>query len=65
MKPKTAIILTPIGIDTVTVLSTVSGAREAGYKLCSLLENEISAFEAAILKKLQLDGEEIEAGKEH
>lgn len=65
MNPKIAIILTPSGIDTVTVLSTGSEARTAGYKLCSLLENEISTFEAAILKKLQLEGEEIEAGKEH
>jgi hypothetical protein len=65
MKPKIAIILTPSGIDTVTVLSTGSEARNAGYKLCSLLENEISACESAILKKLQLEGGEFEAGKEH
>ncbi len=65
MKPKIAIILTPTGIDTVTVLSTGSEARKAGYRLCSLLENEISTFEAAILKKLQLQGEEFEAGSQH
>lgn len=64
MNPKIAIILTPGGIDTVTVLSSGQMARKAGYRLCSLLEDEISAFEAAILKKLNIEGEEFEAGEE-
>lgn len=53
MKPKIAIILTPNGIDTVTVLSTGSEARKAGYKLCSLLEDEFHRFEMDILEKLR------------
>lgn len=53
MKPKIAIILTPDGIDTVTVLSTGSEARKAGYRLCSLLEDEIRSFEKAIISKGQ------------
>lgn len=64
MKPKIAIILTPDGIDTITVLSTGSEARKAGYQLCSLLENEISTFESAVLKKLRLE-EDFGNGKEH
>ncbi|MGE5443309.1 MAG: hypothetical protein ACM3SR_01750 [Ignavibacteriales bacterium] len=65
MKPKIAIILTPQGIDTVTVISTGPEARKTGYRLCSLLANEISTFEDAILKKLKSEGEDFEAGKEH
>lgn len=54
MKPKIAIILTPDGIDTVTVLSTGSEARKAGYRLCSILEDEIHKFEQAIKEKLKM-----------
>jgi hypothetical protein len=54
MKPKIAIILTPDGIDTVSVLSTGTEARKAGYKLCSLLEDEISKFEKLIQDKIRV-----------
>jgi len=54
MKPKLAIILTPDGIDTVTVLSTGSEARKAGYRLCSILEDEFHKFEQAIKEKLKM-----------
>lgn len=64
MKPRIALILTPDGIDTVTVLSSGSEARKAGYRLCSLLEDEIRTFEAAILIKLQ-SRVEFEEGKGH
>ena len=53
MKPKIAIILTTNGIDTVTVLSTGSEARKAGYRLCSILEEEIYRFEIKILEKVR------------
>ncbi len=57
MKPKIALILTPKGIDTVSVLSSGSEARKAGYRLCELLEEEIQHFEVSIIEKLHfLDG---------
>ena len=54
MKPKIAIILTPDGIDTVTVLSMRTKARREGYRLCSLLEDEFHKFEQAIKEKLKM-----------
>jgi hypothetical protein len=53
MKPKICIILTPDGIDTVTVISSGgTKTRKEGYKLCSYIENEITGFEHAIRDKL-------------
>ena len=54
MKPKIAIIFTPDGIDTITVLSTGTAVRMAGYRICSLLEEEITAFEQAVRRKLKV-----------
>lgn len=54
MRPKIAIIFTSEGIDTITVLSPGSEARKAGYDFCSLLEEELQAFESAIIRKIQL-----------
>jgi len=54
MRPRIAIILTPYGVDAVAVLPGDSETRRAGYELCSLLEEELQAFETAILQKTQL-----------
>jgi len=54
MKPKIAIILTPAGIDSVSVLSG-SGSKELkeGYKICSYIQNELTNFEKAVCNKLR------------
>jgi hypothetical protein len=54
MRPKIAIILTPCGIDSVSVLPGESDTRLAGYEFCSLLEEDLQAFETAIRQKIHL-----------
>lgn len=53
MRPRIGIILSPNGVDCVTILPGDSETRRAGYEFCSLLEEELQAFETAILKKTQ------------
>ena len=54
MRPRIGIILSPNGVDCVTILPGDSETRRAGYEFCSLLEDELQAFETAILQKIQL-----------
>ncbi|MDA2918052.1 hypothetical protein MYX76_00915 [Desulfobacterota bacterium AH_259_B03_O07] len=65
MKPKICIILTPDGIDTVTVLSTGgTRVRKEGYKICSFIENEITDFERIVCSKLKKSGHGYSKGNE-
>ena len=65
MKTKIALIITAEGIETVTVLTTGPDARIAGYSLCSLLDDEINEFEAAIKRKVnQIDMHDLKGLKQ-
>jgi len=54
MKPRICIILTPDGIDSISVLSASDpGERKEGYKFCSYIESEITDFERVVCGKLK------------
>ena len=53
MNPKIAIIVSPRGIDSLTILSSGTEARNKAYKLFSIIEEEINKFEINFVRKIQ------------
>ena len=56
--PKIAIIVTPSGVDSVSVLSDEPLARAEAYSLCTKLAKEIDDFDIAVRKKMVMSGEQ-------
>lgn len=56
--PKIAIVVTPSGVDSVSVLSDESQARTEAYSLCTRLAKEIDDFDIAVRKKMVMSGEQ-------
>ena len=55
MNPKIAIIVSRRGIDSVTVLSSGTEARNKAYKLFSIIEEEINKFEINFVRKIHCE----------
>jgi len=59
MKPKICIILTPDGIDSISVLSSGDHRmRKEGHRICSYIEDEITEFEKIVCNKLKEIGDD-------
>jgi len=57
MAAKIGIIITPNGVDSITVLNEDWDGRTDAFKLLSIIEHEVKKFEENLLEKIKTANE--------